>query len=141
MMGAIECQDNAQRIMDSDLYGHMSGTDQSIMNDWLSKSTTLWVGIIKDKVVCCWGVVAPSLLSTKAYLWLYTHEIAEDDKFMFVRYSQRALEEVFLLYDCIYGHTKASEEQSIHWLKWLGAEFSTNDNGMLSFEIRKKQRG
>lgn len=138
MMGQIQQVNIVQQIVESGLYSSMPDDERNIMSMWLDRSAKIWFGVIKNEIVCCWGVVVPTLLSDKAYLWLKTSEKVNENKFLFVRYSQRALEEVFNNYACIIGHTKATEARSIRWLKWLGAEFSEGENGMLSFEIRKK---
>lgn len=138
MMGQIQQINVVAQIIDSDLYSSMPEDERNIMSMWLDRSHKIWFGVIKNEIACCWGVVVPTLLSDKAYLWLKTTDKIDENKFLFVRYSQRALEEVFDNFPCIIGHTKASEDRSIRWLKWLGAEFSEGQNGMLSFEIRKK---
>ena len=108
-----------------------------IMRNWLLTSSDVWVGIIHGEIVGCWGVVPMSVLSFTGYLWLYHTPAAEKNKFLFVRHSQMAIEEMFKQYDLLIGHVKHGAMDSKRWLKWLGAEI-TRGNLMDQFEIRKR---
>src|SRR2546422_670823 len=52
----------------------------------------LWIGLIDEVPVCAWGLVPPSLISDRAYLWLYVTDAVEANKFIFIRWSQRSEE-------------------------------------------------
>lgn len=129
-----------QRLLEPAL-GRMTENEQVIMHRWMLTSSQIWVAMIHDEIACCWGFVPPTLLSEEAYLWMYHTPIVEQHKFLFVRNSQLIRDKVLLEYPLIYGHVKASAVSSRRWLKWLGATFGEQVNGMLRFEIRKRANG
>lgn len=121
-------------------YLAMLGTiEQETMRRSMANSGSVWVGYEDDKVIGFWGLIAPTLLSDRAYLWLYTTEHLHDHVFLFIRHSQRAMQEMLTLYPLIVGHCALSATKSIRWLRWLGAEFGQPVGALLPFEIRAKQ--
>src|SRR5258708_39200660 len=86
-------------------------------------SGDIWTGTVDDQLVCCWGLIPPSLLSNQAYLWMWASEAVRDHQFLFVRHSQRVMVRMLLRYDTIVGHCLIKSPQSIRWLKWLEASF------------------
>jgi hypothetical protein len=99
-------------------------------------SYTTWVGYHDSDLVCAWGIIPPSVLSNRVYLWLHTTPKIKECQFVFVRRSQIFIEELLKEYESIVGHVKADAPRSQRWLKWLGAEFSMPKNGMIPFRIR-----
>jgi hypothetical protein len=99
----------------------------------------LWEGRIDGKTACVWGLVPPTLLSDAAYLWMHVDEdVVQENQFVFVRHSQRVVEEMLTQFPSIVGHCAIGRERSIRWLKWLGAEFGHPEGTMLPFQIRRK---
>ena len=117
---------------------HLSDGDMAIMDQCMLLSETLWIGMVDKKFACVWGIIPPTLMSTRAYLWLYTTELIKEHQFVFVRHSQRAIELILQDYECIIGHCLVDAEHSKRWLKWLGAEFGHPDGRKIPFVIRKK---
>lgn len=112
--------------------------EQKTFDHCLMLTSILWVGAVDGRLACTWGLVPPTLMSDRAYLWLYTTPEVEDHKFLFVRHSQRAMEEMLETYPIITGVTKVGWTQTIRWLRWLGAEFGDHHGQFLPFEIRKR---
>jgi hypothetical protein len=102
----------------------------------VSISENLNIGKIDGKLICIWGVVPTTLLSDKAYLWLYTSPDMKGHEFLFVRKSQIAVKKMLEEYGELWGHTLRSNKKAIRWLEWLGAKFEPNGD-MLDFTIRK----
>lgn len=100
-------------------------------------SHQVWVGSCDGEFVCAWGLAPPSLMSTHAYLWLYTTPAVKQHQFLFVRHSQRMVEHMLMRYDCIVGHVAADAEDSQRWLKWLGAEFLFPTGKLIPFRIKR----
>jgi hypothetical protein len=117
---------------------HLSGPDSVIMNTCIAMSSDVWTGLVDGKVACMWGVAPPSLLSFKAYLWLYTTDVLKEHQFVFVRHSQVEIKRLLEEYDLIVGHCVLGATQSMRWLKWLGATFGEPERGLIPFQIRKK---
>lgn len=115
--------------------------DQETMHRAMAESSRVWLGYEGDKVLACWGLKAPSLLSDRAYLWLFTTEDLHEHVFIFVRYSQRAVADMLREYRVLWGHTLADNTRAIRWLQWLGAEFSAPIGRVMPFEIRAKPHG
>lgn len=116
----------------------LTDIESKTLDACLSLATHLWVGRIGEDIVCAWGLVPPSLLADEAYLWLYSTPAVAEHKFLFVRYSQRVMEEMLKLYPTIVGLTDSSAKDSIRWLKWLGAKFDGTKGKYLSFTIQPR---
>lgn len=117
----------------------LSEINQETMRRHMHNSARVWVGYEDDKVLCFLGLIAPSLLSDRAYLWLYTTEHLHSHIFVFIRYSQRLVAEMLEHYPVIVGHTEVSNIKAIRWLRWLGATFGEPQaEGVYPFEIKAK---
>lgn len=104
-----------------------------------SLSAEVWSGYVDDRLICCWGLIPPTLLSNQAYLWMHSTPAIRDHQFILVRHSQRIVEKMLERYDRIIGDCRIGAVDSIRWLKWLGAEFdNANDLDYCSFIIRRK---
>ncbi len=128
----------AYDLIYSDHLARLSASDQTAMKIAMDCSPRVWVGYEDDKILACWGVQPPTLLSDRAYLWLYTTEHLQEHVFTFIRYSQRAIADILLEFSVLYGHTLADNHRAIRWLEWLGAEFGPEYRGCVPFEIRRK---
>ena len=118
--------------------GKITEEELQLFQRCLLTTTKLWVGMVDGVLVCVWGLIPPTLFLDQAYLWLYTTEAVKDHEFIFVRHSQRAVEEMLKEFPTIIGHVKAGEDRSIRWLKWLGAEYSEPAGKLIPFIIRGK---
>lgn len=104
-----------------------------------SLSAEVWTGYVEGKLICCWGLIPPTILSNQAYLWMHCTPAVREHQFLLVRHSQQIIEQMLERYDRIVGDCQIGASDSIHWLKWLGAEFdNANDRDYCSFIIRKK---
>lgn len=112
-----------------------------VFDQWFKSSTDMWIGCQDDRLVCAWGLVAPSLLSDQAYLWLYTTPALQGNEFLFVRHSQRAVANMLELHPTIVGHVQADATDSVRWLSWLKARFGPPIGPMIPFTIRKRRNG
>lgn len=117
---------------------HMSEFDLRKLELVLAISDRVYVGFIEGEYVCCWGLVPPSMMSNKAYLWLQTTPRVEEHKFLFVRHSQRCIEEMLKSYEEIVGFCLPENTSAIRWIKWLGGEFKQPAFGRVDFVIRRK---
>lgn len=111
------------------------------LNEALWRSIEVRYGLVDGKVACIWGLIPPTLLSQTAYLWLLTTDIIAENKFLFIRHSQRYIEEALKQYPEIIGDTVISNTPAIRWLKWLGAEFGESSGLRLPFVIKAKKNG
>lgn len=109
---------------------------------FLSSTPEMWVGYDgEDRLVCVWGLIPPTLMSDRAYLWLYTTEALQGNEFSFIRHSQRWLEEALKEWPVIFGHTDMTATQSIRWIKLCGGVYGEPEGGLVPFVIRRKSRG
>ncbi len=113
--------------------------DQETMKRSMANSSRVWIGYDEGKVLCCWGLISPTLLSDRAYLWLYTTDHMHEYVFTFVRQSQRAVAAMLEEFPIIVGHAAVGATKSIRWLRWLGAVFGEPQGPVIPFEIRAKQ--
>jgi hypothetical protein len=128
---------NIQRFLREHLT--LSPVAQVVMDRCIRSSLNVWVGLYEDEVHCVWGVIPPTILSDRAYLWLYTdEEKVSEHQFVFIRRSQIAVKRLLEEYKVLYGTTDATSKKTIRWLKWLGAEFIPSGDRALEFVIRRK---
>jgi hypothetical protein len=113
----------------------LSSQDRAAMDYCSLMSVSMWAGIIDGELAAMWGLMPPTVLSTQAYLWLYTTEALDGHEFILVRHSQLIMKEMLKEYPCICGHAVVSNYKAIRWLKWLGAKFEAPWGGGLPFRI------
>lgn len=113
-------------------------SDLNTLEQCVLLTLSLWVGFYNGGLACVWGLIPPTLMSTQAYLWLYTREDVKEYEFLFVRNSQRAVEQMLEEYPLIVGHTRVGNDKTIRWLRWLGATFDEPIGHAIPFRIRKK---
>lgn len=118
-------------------FAGVQGARESLRSHILM-SQDAWVAKLDGVTVVCWGVIPPSILSSKAYVWV----VASDDigknphtKFLFIRYSQRILEIMLQKHESLYGFCYPNESASIRWLRHLGAKFGEPQDGRMPFNI------
>jgi hypothetical protein len=116
----------------------MSVRSSEVIDFCQKMSGEIYAGYVDDKIVCCWGLIPPTLLSNQAYLWMWSTEGIRDHAFLLVRHSQRQVAKMLERYDVIVGHCRIDRPDSIRWLRWLGAEFDAPEGPFRSFRIRKK---
>ena len=136
-MAAISPKQMAEFISDTDLRG-LSIAEVDAFKQYVAKSTILYAAFASGKLIGLCGLITPTLLSDRAYLWLQTTEAAQEHEFILVRQSQIAVKEMLKKYPTIVGHCAVGAERSIRWLKWLGAAFGEPEGEMLPFVIRKQ---
>jgi len=111
--------------------------EQDTMQRSLRNSSRVWMGMDDDKIIAMWGLIAPTLMSDMAYLWMYHTKHLHGHTFMFIRHSQRAVQEMLEDYPTIIGHAALRNQRSRQWLTWLGAEFGEPINDkVIPFTIK-----
>lgn len=125
------------------IYGEHLSTlgvmDQETIHRTMRNSSRVWLGLDDDKVLCVYGLIPPTLLSDRAYLWLYTTKHFTSHVFVFVRHSQRVVAEMLQEFPTIVGHGHVGSAKSLRWLRWLGAEFHEPQGKFIPFEIKASQ--
>ena len=114
---------------------------REIMQDVVWRSVEIYEGRLDGVVACVWGMIPPTILSEQAYMWLLTTDIIAEHKFLFIRYSQRWIEEALKHWPLICGDVLVDNEPAKKWLRFLGAEFSRPGQGRIPFIIRRKANG
>lgn len=112
--------------------------DSGILDFCQNMSSETWTGWVGEELICCWGLIPPTILSTQAYLWMHATPAVREHQFLLVRHSQKIIEQTLLRYPLITGHCLVSAKDSRRWLRWLGAVFAEPVGDFISFEIRRK---
>jgi len=135
----IQALDRSDTAGLSDLLLMMSAGDRKTLHTCLRLSSFSWVGYVGEEIACVWGLVPPSLLSSQAYIWLYTTPVAEEHQFLLVRHSQIVIQTILNEhFPILTGHCLYGADRSIRWLRWLGATFGEPTGKGIPFMIRKK---
>lgn len=114
---------------------------EELLRKCVLRSVDVRYGYVNGQCACVWGLIPPTLLSNSAYLWLLTTDIVEQHKFLFVRHSQRWMEDILQVYPIIVGDWIPGDPRAKRWLEWLGASFGPLQDGRHQFMIRKKFHG
>ena len=109
---------------------------EEIMKECMFRSIEVRYGFVNGVPACVWGLIPPTLLSSTAYLWLLTTDIVVEHKFLFIRHSQRYIEEALKEWPTIIGTCDINNHSAKRWLEWLGAEFTPAVRGQYPFVIR-----
>ncbi len=127
-------------LLYADHFAMLSDIARDSMHRAIHNSEVLWIGSNDGIALCIYGLIPPTLISDRAYLWLYTTEHFTLHQFMFVRHSQRVVADMLQHYPILVGHCETSNRRAQRWLRWLGAEFSNPiEDKLLPFEIKAKQ--
>jgi hypothetical protein len=115
----------------------VAGAEETL-RECMFRSIEVRYGLVDGEIACVWGLIPPTLLSTTAYLWLLTTDIIAEHKFLFIRHSQRYIEQALEIFPNIIGDCIVGNQSAKRWLTWLGAEFSEPVSGRWPFVIRAK---
>lgn len=108
-----------------------------LLKRWLKTSEEVWFGMHDGQIACVYGLNPPSVISNRAYLWLFTTDIIDEHKFLFIRNSQIVVKKALERYPTIVGHVTEKNYAARKWLKWLGAEIDQPTDGYSNFVIRR----
>lgn len=111
---------------------------EEILKDCLYRSIEVRYGLVDGVIACVWGLIPPTILSDRAWLWLLTTDIIAEHKFLFIRHSQRYIEIALTQYPNIIGDVLIDNIPAKRWLRWLGAEFAEPTGGRIPFTIKAK---
>lgn len=111
----------------------LSPRDQQIF-DYCAVSGEVWAGYVDGELEACWGVIPPSFMSDRAYLWLL--DLPMKHPLIVARHSREVIRALARRWD-LHGHCLERAEGSCRWLRWLGAEFDPPTKGFIPFTIRR----
>jgi len=123
------------------LQGGLTNEQWKIVGDCYYRSEERFIGTADDVLACMWGLIPPTLMSDRAYLWLYHNDLVEQHKFAFIRHSQIQVKRMLKSYPLISGDCIISNTTGRRWLTWLGAEFGYPQGDLAPFEIKAKAHG
>ena len=114
----------------------LSEFNQDTMRRSMFNSTWIWIGDVNGEIFGFWGLIAPSMLSDKAYLWFHSTEHLCKHTFRFIRHSRRVVAELLTHYPILVGHCMAGAVHSLQWVRWCGAQFGEPQGDLIPFEIK-----
>lgn len=112
--------------------------ERTVTNKYIQMSERAYAGYVEGKIVCLWGVIRPSILSNRGYMWLLTTEEAEEHKFMLLRLSQRIIEDLATQYAVLCGECLVGDHKARKWMTLLGAKFGEVEGKSIPFQIVKR---
>lgn len=129
----------AYDLISPQFFTKMSDIDHESMHRIMHNSSRVWLGSKDGLILASWGLVPPTLMSDTAYLWLFTTPHLRGHEFIFIRYSQRAVQEMLSEFSTIVGHTHSNNRQALRWLRWLGAVYGEPQGEVIPFTIEAAQ--
>ena len=140
MISAIQQINNEELniLISSGELGTISDEAKVILDRSVTNSIGTWIGTVDGRTLCLWGLIAPSILSDRAYLWMLHSPHLARHMFIFVRHSKIVVEEMLKRYPLIVGHYHVDAERSRRWIEWLGGKFGVANGPMIPFEIVRK---
>ena len=111
--------------------------EEKRLSTFIARSEEVWFGLHDGQVAAIWGVIQPTVISNRMYLWLFTTDLVDKHKFLLVRHSQLFIDRVLKRYPVIVGHVSIHNDRAKRWLRWLGAEFGPIENQHFTFKIRR----
>lgn len=73
-------------------------------------------------IVGMFGVSPDSMLATRAKVWMLTSEEIYNVKICFLKCSRWIIDKFLSLYPTLWNFVDARHEESIRWLRWVGAK-------------------
>lgn len=122
-----------------------SKLDANVGEEWRRTLTNFalasqlsWIGENDGEVLCFYGLIAPTMLSDQAYLWMHTTPALKEHTFVLIRHSQRAIKSMLKVFETIHGHCEVGADRSQAWLRLIGAKFGQPEGHLVPFEIRSR---
>lgn len=118
--------------------GPLTHDQVSVLSECINWTTEVWAGWIDHKFIAAWGLAPMTMLTDRAYLWLWAQPNIPH-QLTFIRYSKRMVEHMLEHYPVIYGLTDPHNHKAKKWLEWLGARYTVvRNDGLLAFEIHRR---
>lgn len=127
-------------VLSKSSVGHYAGA-LGTLETFLARSVEVWCGQVDGEPACVVGLIGPTILSDRAYLWMLHTDAVDRHRFLFIRHSQLWMEQMLHRYAEIYGEVEAKNARAIRWLKWLGAELGVAQGPLIPFVIKAKPHG
>jgi len=104
---------------------------------FICRSSYIWVGLIDGVIVCGWGLVPLSLLSERAYIWLFTNDNLKSRSLPFLRAVRRTIATMLQIYPSLIGEVVNDDARAKRWLAWAGADFGPQGQRLTPFLIER----
>lgn len=135
-----------RKATEEDIKGLITQADKSTITfeqrraliRFLNASTITWVGVIGDRVYGIVGVMQPTIIDDRAYIWFQGTGITDRHQFTLIRQSQIMVKKLLEKFPVIYGHCEVSDVRAHRWVKWLGGTFGEVDGSTIPFQIVRK---
>lgn len=114
----------------------LSEFNQDTMARAIRNSDWVWIGDVNGEIFGFWGLIAPTILSDRAYLWFMHTEHLCKYTFKFIRHSRKVTAELLDHYPILVGHCASGAVHSLQWVSWCGAVFSEPQGDLIPFEIK-----
>lgn len=86
----------------------------------LKGSRDAMAGLADDELVCMFGVVRQTALSSVGYPWLITSPLVKNHSTAFLRRTKAHIENIRGRYDLLYNVVDMRNEKAFRWMAWLG---------------------
>jgi hypothetical protein len=108
---------------------------QETMARSMQNSPDIWVGYNGPKIFALMGLIPPTVLSDRAYIWFWTTQYFAESKLGCLRMSRSCVADALLRYPVLVGHCATGATRSLRWMQWLGAKLGEPQGPITPFRI------
>ena len=90
------------------------------LNNSVEISAEPLTGLVDGKVICIFGVVEPSILSTTGIPWLLGSDLVADHSKIFLKMNKVFIDTIKQRYSLLTNYVDNRNKVSMAWLRWLG---------------------
>lgn len=125
-------------IINNKMPNLLTRDEEVALNKCQMFSASTYVVMNDEELMCVWGLIPPSILSTEVYLWLHVTPSVQGHHFQFVRHTQMVLQEILKDYEVVVGQVRTDAPQNRKFVKMLGAKFGETADNFTQFRIERK---
>lgn len=116
------------------IYDLLKEEELKIMENAVEKSTSVCM-VSKGQMIGITGVAPDTLLSSSAFLWLYTNPFNERISVEVLKATRIVIKNFLADYPCLVGYCEVGNIKAQRWISWLGADFGRENGKLIPFKF------
>ena len=116
------------------IYDLLKEEELKIMENAVEKSTSVCM-VSKGQMIGITGIAPDTLLSSSAFLWLYTNPFNERISVEVLKATRVVIKNFLVDYPCLVGYCEVENVKAQRWISWLGADFGRENGKLIPFKF------